>query len=154
MNSAVKSKFLTSQIPAAGRALLVWTLRDAPAALLDEVFEHDLEMRDRFLQDWSGRDLLVAAAWEQSWNSRTLRLMESFLGRLTENGEQDMHWYALRPARFGDSMYTVFYVNFDVTMMPETFAHQGGCLCALCCRQESRVGSATDVLEIVSASIM
>ena len=152
--SPVISKFHSSQIPAAGRALLVWTLRDAPTALLDEVFEHDLEMRDRFLQDWSGDDLLVAAAWEQSWNRRALRLMESFLCRLTENGEQDMHWYALRPARFGDSMYTVFYVNFDVTMMPEMFAHQGGCLCALCCRQEAHGCSTTDVLEIVSASIM
>jgi len=152
--STVISRFHSSQIPAAGRALLVWTLRDAPAALLDAVFEHDAEMRDRFLQDWSGEDLLVAATWEQSWNSRALRLMENLLDRLTENGEQDVHWFALRPARFGDSMYAVFYVNFDTNMMPETFAHQGGCSCALCCRQEARVGSATDVLEIVSASVM
>lgn len=148
------SRFPSSLTSAAGRALLVWTLRDAPAALLDEVFEHDAEMRDRFLQDWSGGDLLVAAAWEQSWNSRALRLLESFLGRLTENGEQDVHWYALRPARFGDSMYAVYYVNFDVTMMPETFAHQSGCLCAFCCRKEACVSSVTDVLEIVSASVM
>ena len=150
----VTSRFHSSQTLVTGSALLVWTLRDAPAALLNEVFEHDAEMRDRFLQDWSGDDLLVAAAWEQSWNRRALRLMENFLSRLTENGEQDVHWYALRPARFGNSMYAVFYVNFDTNMMPETFAHQGGCSCALCCRQESRVGSATDVLEIVSASVM
>ncbi len=152
--SPVISKFHSSQTPSVGRALLVWTLRDAPAALLDEVFEHDLEMRDRFLQDWSGEDLLVAAAWEQSWNSRALKLMENFLGRLTENGEQDVHWYALRPARFGDSMYAVYYVNFDVTMVPEMFAHQGGCYCALCCRQEAQGCSTTDVLEIVSTSVM
>jgi hypothetical protein len=153
MNPVI-GKFHSSHTPAAGRAFLVWTLRDAPTALLNEVFEHDLEMRDRFLQDWSSEDLLVAASWEQSWNSRALRLMENFLGRLTENGEQDVHWYALRPARFGDSMYTVFYVNFDVGVMPEMFAHQGGCYCALCCRQEACGGSTTDVLEIVSASIM
>jgi hypothetical protein len=139
---------------AAGRALLVWTLRDAPAALLDEVFEYDMEMRNRFLQDWSGEDLLVAAEWERSWNSNALRLLENFLGRLTENGEQDVHWYALRPARFGDSTYAVFYVNFNVAMMPETFAHQDGCLCALCCRQDKRGGSPMGILEIVSASIM
>ncbi len=150
----VISKFHSSQKPAAGRAFLVWTLRDAPAALLDEVFEHDLEMRDRFLRDWSGEDLLVAAAWEQSWDRRALRLMENFLCRLTENGEQDVHWYALRPAGFGDLMYAVFYVNFDVGVVPEMFAHGGGCPCALCCRQEARVGPATDVHEIVSASVM
>ncbi|MDQ3651480.1 MAG: hypothetical protein M3458_14640 [Acidobacteriota bacterium] len=150
----VRSSFHSPQTPSIGRALLVWTLRDAPAALLDEVFEHDLEMRDRFLQDWSGEDLLVAAAWEQAWNSRALKLLESFLGRLTEHGEQDVHWYALRPARFGDSMYAVYYVNFDVTMMPESFAHQGDCWCALCCRKDMRVGSAIDVLEIVSTSVM
>lgn len=150
----VRSRFHSPQMPATGRALLVWTLRDAPAALLNEVFEHDAEMRDRFLQDWSGEDLLVAAAWEQSWNSRALRLLENFFCRLTENGEQDVHWYALRPAPFGDSMYAVFYVNFDVGVMPETFAHQGSCLCALCCRQEVQGCSTTDVLEIVSASVM
>ncbi len=148
------SKYHSWQKPAAGHAFLVWTLRDAPAAPLDEVFEHDLEMRDRFLRDWSGEDLLVAAAWEQSWDSRALRLLENFLCRLTENGEQDVHWYALRPARFGDSMYTVYYVNFDTTMMPEMFTHLDGCPCALCCRQEARVGSATDIHEIVSASVM
>lgn len=148
------SRFHLSQIPAAGRALLVWTLRDAPAALLDEVFEYDSEMRDRFLQDWSGDDLLVAVAWDQSLNSRAMRLVENFLGRLTENGEQDVHWYALRPARFGDSTYAVFYVNFDVAMMPETFGHHAGCLCALCCRQDACGHSAADVVEIVSASIM
>jgi len=153
MNPVI-GKFHSSQLPVAGRALLVWTLRDAPAALLDEVFEHDSEMRDRFLRDWSGEDLLVAAAWEQSWNRRTLRLMENLLCRLTENGEQDVHWYALRPARFGDSMYTVYYVNFDVGVMPEAFTHQGGCSCALCCQQEARGCSATDVLEIISASVM
>ncbi len=47
----VRSSFHSPQTPSIGRALLVWTLRDVPAALLDEVFEHDLEMRDRFLQD-------------------------------------------------------------------------------------------------------
>ncbi len=55
--SPVISKFHSSQTPAVGSAILVWTLRDAPAALLDEVFEHDAEMRDSFLQDWSGQDL-------------------------------------------------------------------------------------------------
>jgi hypothetical protein len=61
----------------ASQALFVWTLRDAPASLLDEVFECDAEMRDRFLRDWSGGDLLIAAAWELCVRGQTLRMLES-----------------------------------------------------------------------------
>lgn len=116
------------------QALLVWTLREVPASLLDEVFECDAEMRDRFLRDWSGSDLLIAAAWGLCVRGQTLRMLESLMTRLTENGEQDVHWYALRPARLCDSMYAVFYANFDTDFAPESFLHDCGCLCAFCSR--------------------
>jgi len=85
---------LTSSVATEGHSILLWTLREAPAGLLDDVFEHNAEMRDRFLKDWSGADVLVAVAWEMCAKSRALRLMENLLTRLTENGEQDVHWYA------------------------------------------------------------
>ena len=55
---------LTSSVATVGRSILLWSLREAPAGLLDDVFEHDAEMRDHFLKDWSGADVLVAVAWE------------------------------------------------------------------------------------------
>ncbi|MCP9495464.1 MAG: hypothetical protein MSG64_13545 [Pyrinomonadaceae bacterium MAG19_C2-C3] len=118
----------------ASQALFVWTLRDAPVSLLDEVFECDAEMRDRFLRDWSGGDLLIAVAWELCVRGQTLRMLESLMTRLTEHGEQDVHWYALRPARLSDSMYAVFYANFDTDITLESFTHDCGCLCAFCSR--------------------
>ncbi len=142
---------LTPSTTTEGRAILLWNLRDAPAALLDDVFEHDAEMRDRFLKDWSGADVLVAVAWEMCARSRALRLMENLLTRLTENGEQDVHWYALRPARVRDSLYAVFYANFDTAITPEVFTHADGCLCAFCCRERKRY-DASDSSEICLAS--
>ncbi len=146
---------LTSPVTAEGRSILLWTLRDAPAALLNDVFENDAEMRDRFLKDWSGADVLVAVAWEMCSKSRALRLMEKLLTRLTENGEQDVHWYALRPAHARDCLYAMFYANFDTSITPEVFTHLGGCLCAFCCREQKRhdASDSTDIC-LASAAIM
>ena len=142
---------LTPSTATEGRAILLWTLRDAPAALLNDVFENDAGVRDRFLKDWSGTDILVAVAWELSTRSRTLRLLENLLTRLTENGEQDVHWFALRPARVRDCLYAVFYANFDTGVTPHVFTHSDGCLCAFCCR-ERRGYDAADSSGIYLAS--
>lgn len=131
-----------SAVPTDHRAILLWRLSDAPTALLDRIFEEDREVRDHFLKDWSGEDVLVALAWELCLKSETLRLLENLLSRLTENGRQDVDWYALRPALLHDILYAVLYVNFDTALTPDAFTHLDGCPCAFCCRLRKLQGGA------------